>query len=77
MHDTRRALGALTAAELPVRNHDDLTAQNAITAIRDLSTADDLNAIIAFEENNTNRSGVVSAAQTRYAAVAKDAARLN
>ena len=33
-----------------------------------------LNAMIRFEDSYKNRSGVISAAQTRYAAVAKDSA---
>jgi hypothetical protein len=48
-----------------------MTAQTAIAALRELDDADDLTAMIAFEENHKNRSGVVSAAQTRFAAVAK------
>jgi hypothetical protein len=74
VHAARRDLGTLTADELPVKGYADLTAQNAISAIRKLSTPDDINAVIAFEENHRNRAGVVSAAQTRYADVAKDTA---
>lgn len=72
--EARAQVGALTAAELPIRGYDEMTAQNAIAAIRELDQAADLNAIIAFEQHHKNRSGVVSAAQTRFAAVAKEAA---
>jgi hypothetical protein len=49
-----------------------MTAQNAIAAVRELTDPDDLRAMIAFEESHKNRSGVVEAAQARYAAVAKE-----
>lgn len=74
VHRTRRDLGSLKASELPVPRYEELTGQQAIAAIRELDDPDDINAVIAFEEAHKNRSGVVSAAQTRYAAVAKDAA---
>ena len=74
VHAARRDLGTLTADELPVAGYADLTAQNAIGAIRTLSTPDDINAVLAYEEHHRNRSGVVSAAQTHYAAVVKDTA---
>ncbi|MCY7341710.1 MAG: ferritin-like domain-containing protein [Pseudonocardia sp.] len=77
LHQTRTDLGTLTAAELPVKDYEEMTTPSAIAAIRRLSTADDLRAMVAFEENHKNRSGVVSAAQTRYAGVAKNAAELN
>ncbi len=77
VHTARRDLGTLSAAELPVSGYDDLTAPNAISAIRKLSAPDDINAVLAFEENNRNRAGVVSAAQTHYAAVAKDTAGIS
>lgn len=73
-HEARRDLGALEASELPVKNYEEMNAQDAIAAIRDLAEADDITTMIAFEESHKDRSGVVSAAQTRFAAVAKDAA---
>jgi hypothetical protein len=74
VHETRRDLGSLKASELPVKHYEELTGQAAIAAIRELTKPEDLTAMIAFEESHKNRSGVVSAAQTRYAAVAKEAA---
>ncbi|HVL86172.1 MAG TPA: ferritin-like domain-containing protein [Pseudonocardia sp.] len=74
VHEARRDLGALRAEELPVKNYETLTAQQAIAAIRELTEPDDLTAMIAYEEANKNRAGVVSAAQTRHAALAKEAA---
>lgn len=74
IHETRAGLGTLKAAELPVKHYEEMTAQDAIAALRKLSDPDELNAMINFEERHKNRSGVISAAQTRYAAVAKDRA---
>lgn len=74
VHEARAGLGTLKESELPVRDYDELTAQNAIAAIRELDSADEVAAVLAYEEHNKDRSGVVSAAQTRSAALAKDAA---
>jgi hypothetical protein len=74
VHAARTDLGSLKASELPVKHYEEMTAQAAIAALRTLDDPDDIRAMIAFEESHKNRSGVVSAAQTRYAAIAKDAA---
>jgi hypothetical protein len=72
IHETRAVLGTLKASELPIKHYEEMTAQDAIAALRKLSDPDELNVMIRFEESHKNRSGVISAAQTRYAAVAKD-----
>ena len=74
LHGTRAELGALKAAELPIKHYEEMTAQESIAALRKLSDPDELNAMIRFEESHKKRSGVISAAQTRYAAIAKDSA---
>lgn len=74
VHDARRDLGALKASELPVDDFEEMNAPEAIDAIRELTEADEVNAVIAYEEAHKNRSGVLSAAQTHFAAVAKEAA---
>jgi hypothetical protein len=76
LHGTRAELGALKAAELPIKHYEEMTAQESIAALRKLSDPDELNAMIRFEESHKKRSGVISAAQTRYAAIAKDSAGL-
>ena len=73
VRETRRELGALDASELPIKRYEELSQADAIAAIKKLDTASDIRAIVAFEENHKNRSSVVSAAQTRVAALAKDA----
>ncbi|MCX6464915.1 MAG: ferritin-like domain-containing protein [Pseudonocardiales bacterium] len=74
VHTARRDLGALSAAELPIPGYEGLTAPEAIAAVRELGSVDDVTAVVAFEEQHKNRSGVVSAAQTHVAALAKDEA---
>ncbi|TWF81203.1 uncharacterized protein DUF892 [Pseudonocardia hierapolitana] len=70
VHETRAELGGLAASELPIKHFEEMTAPNAIAAVRELADPDDLRAMIAFERSHKNRSGVVEAAQARYAAVA-------
>ncbi len=71
VHETRRDLGALTVSELPIKNYDKLTTQQAIAAVKKLQSAEDIRAIVRFEEAHDARSSVVSAAQTQLAGVAK------
>ncbi len=74
VHETRRNTGALEARELPIRNYDNLTTQDAITEIKGLTEAEDIRAIVAYEQAHKARTSVVSAAQTTLAGIAKEAA---
>jgi hypothetical protein len=74
VHATRRDLGTLRGSELPIRGYDELNGQDAIAAARTLTAADDITAVVTYEEHHKNRAGVVSAAQAHLASVAKDAA---
>lgn len=69
---TVKAEVAPDADELPVAGYDKLTKPRAITAVKKLSTAADVRAVIAYEESHKNRADVVSAAQVRLADIAKD-----
>lgn len=73
LHGTRRELGALDAAELPIDRYDELTVGKAVEAVKKLDDAADLEAVIRYEEEHKDRSSVVSAAQTQLAALAKQA----
>ena len=73
VHETRRELGVLDSSELPIKRYEELAQAEAIAAVKKLQTAADVRAILAFEENHKNRSSVISAAQTRVAALAKEA----
>jgi hypothetical protein len=70
---TREELGDVSAAELPIKNFDQLAVGDAIKAIKGLKTPHDINVIISYEESHKDRSNVVSAAQTRLADLAKEA----
>ncbi|KQS68237.1 hypothetical protein [Modestobacter sp. Leaf380] len=73
IHETRTELGALDAAELPIAGYDALTGADAVKAVKELTAAGDIEAVIRFEETHKDRTSVVSAAQTRLAALAKEA----
>lgn len=72
LHSGRTAAGVLDAKELPIRKYDDLNVSDAVAAIKELTAPDDVRAILAYEEAHKNRQGIVSAAQTRVAAIAQD-----
>jgi hypothetical protein len=75
VRDTRRGLGTLTEAELPIRDYDQLNQQEAIRQIKELDDPADVRAVINYEEAHRNRPSVVSAAQTRAAALATQTIR--
>lgn len=77
VHETRRDLGALTAAELPIKGYESLTTTNAIKAVKALKRVEDVRAVIAYEQAHDARSSLVSAAQVRVAALAKQAAGIS
>lgn len=72
LHAMRGAAGVLAENELPIADYDQLTVSDAVAAVKDLEEPTDLRAIIAYEEAHKNRQRVVSAAQTRVAAIAQE-----
>ncbi len=72
LHSVRAATGALDADELPIADYLELNVSQAVAEVKDLTEPADIRAIIAFEEAHKNRHGVVSAAQTRLADIAKE-----
>ena len=77
LHSARAAVGVLEADELPIADYDELNVSDAAAAVKDLTSPSDVRAIIAHEEANKNRQRVVSAAQTRVAAIAQDVVGIN
>ncbi len=75
VHGARADLGVLDGGELPVPGYDDLTATEAAAAVRELDRAEDVTAVLAYEQAHKDRSSVVSAARSRFTAIAKDAAQ--
>lgn len=74
VHEARRELGALSESELPIEGYEQLSAQEGVKRIRELKSPDDIRAIIRYEETHKDRSAVVSAAESRLAALAKEVA---
>jgi len=72
LHAGRAAAGVLDASELPIDDYDELNVTDAVAAVKELSAPEDLRAIVAYEEAHKNRQRVVSAAQTRVAAIAQE-----
>ena len=72
LHSMRSVVGVLEADELPITDYDALNVAQAVAAIKELTTPSDVRAILAYEEAHKNRHGVVSAAQTRVAAIAQE-----
>lgn len=77
LHTARSAVGVLDADELPIPEYDELNVNDAVAAVKDLTSPNDVRVIIAYEEANKNRQRVVSAAQTRVAAIAQDVVGIN
>lgn len=74
LHDVRANTGVLGPDELPIADYDDLNVAAVVAELKDLTAPADVRAIVAYEESNKNRQGVVSAAQTRLAAIAQEVA---
>lgn len=72
IHSVRSASGILEASELPIEDYDSLNVSDAVAAIKSLTDPREVRTVLAFEESHKNRHGVVSAAQTRVAGIAKD-----
>jgi hypothetical protein len=73
----REELGDVSADELPIKNYDELNANDAVKAIKQLKTPRDIHVVIHYEEAHKNRSNVANAAQTQLASLAKEAVGVN
>jgi hypothetical protein len=56
-------------SELPIRAFDALSAKDAVAAIRDLTEADEVRTVLAFEEENGKRTTVLAAARAHLTAL--------
>lgn len=74
LHGVRANTGALEPDELPIADYDEMNVATAVAAVKELTAPADIRAIVAYEEANKNRHGVVSAAQARLAAIAQEVA---
>lgn len=71
---TRRNLGAVEASELPVRGYDSLTVTDVKRRIERLTEADDVRAVLAYEEANKERKSVLSTASRRLEVITSELA---
>jgi hypothetical protein len=69
VRELRAETGAPSAEELPIRQYEEMPASKAISAIRELTEPEEINAMIAFEEHTKNRAGVLSVAKARCAEI--------
>jgi hypothetical protein len=72
LHNMRSATGVLEPEELPIAGYADLNLTEAVAAVKDLTDPADIRAILAYEKAHKARQRVVSAAQTRVAAIAQE-----
>ena len=72
LHSVRAAAGSLDATELPIEDFDELNVTQAVAAVKELTDPTDVRAILAYEEANKERQGVISAAQARVANIAQE-----
>ncbi|MBB3674415.1 ferritin-like domain-containing protein [Modestobacter versicolor] len=70
---TRRELGDVSADELPIKGYDSMSTAQIAAAVKQLDDPADITTVIRYEEAHKARSSVVSAVQTRLAALAKQA----
>ncbi|MFB1294104.1 ferritin-like domain-containing protein [Mycobacterium sp. pW049] len=77
IHKARGTTGVLAPEELPIADYDDLNVTDAANAVKDLEDPADIRVIVAYEEVHKNRQRVVSAAQTRLAAIAQEVVGIN
>ncbi|MFV1365424.1 hypothetical protein [Mycolicibacterium elephantis] len=77
LHKARAAGGFVDADELPIEGYDELNQNDAVAAVKELDDPSDIRTIIAYEEMNKNRQRLVSAAQTRLAAIAQEVVGLS
>ncbi|CAM3339533.1 hypothetical protein BST27_27445 [Mycobacterium intermedium] len=77
LRSARSSAGVLDASELPITGYDELNVNDAANAVKELSEPADIRAIINYEEAHKNRQRVVSASQTRLAAIAQEVVGIN
>lgn len=72
VHHAREQLGAVSAAELPIKGYDGLTAQEVTGKLTRMTSADDVQVVLAYEKAHKHRAGVVAVGTKRISQIAKD-----
>jgi len=77
VHAVRDAVGLIDPADLPIADYDALNVSEVVAEIKELTEPADIRTVVAYEEAHKDRQGVVSAAQTRLAAIAQEIIGVN
>jgi hypothetical protein len=67
---TRRDAGAVEASELPIRGYEGKSVPEVVSAVERLRDPEQVRTVLAFEEANKRRKGVVQAARNRIEVLA-------
>jgi hypothetical protein len=70
---TREDLGTVDADDLPIKDYDSLSGQDAISAVNDLRDAEKVRVVLRYEQAHKARKGVSTAVQKRLTELAHDA----
>lgn len=62
-------------SELPIPAYDALPAKDAVAALRELTDVEQVRTVLAFEEENSKRSTVLTAARSHLAALERSVRR--
>lgn len=77
LHAVRDATGLVDPDDLPIVDYDSLNVNSVVSAVKQLDEPSDIRTVIAYEEAHKGRQGVVSAAQSRLAAIAEEIVGVN
>ena len=69
---TREDLGTVDADDLPIKDYDSLSGQDAISAVNDLRDAEKVRVVLRYEQAHKARKGVSSAVQKRLTELADE-----
>nr|WP_253648908.1 ferritin-like domain-containing protein [Williamsia deligens] len=68
----RDEIAGQDADDLPIAGYDAKKVSEIVAEIKEFEDPSDIRSVVAYEESHRNRSGVVSAAQTRLAGIAQE-----
>lgn len=74
LHEARTELGTLEATELPIGDYATLSQQDAVRAVKQLTDGRQVRTVLNYEHAHRARAQVISAGETRLAALAREAA---
>jgi hypothetical protein len=77
IHAVRDATGIVDPEDLPIDDYDSLNVNSVVAAVKKLDEPSEIRTVIAYEEAHKARAGVISAAQTRLAAIAEEIVGVN